>query len=252
MWYAGWGWFVLGTQSLTNVPNRNRRHFRLLHLVYGTTITYMHWQNSAAALRIQSHSLSLSHQLYLLRLECLQLWSLLQRAHAFTDVLFQILRRVFAFNASIFEIKVDVVLHIVLMVLLQLLDDCLLLRVILITGVGVRVHQEIYVLPASAVLRKHAQVFSMVPIQLISMFTTVKGLLLDEIPGDAKTKQYANDDREHYQHDIYRPVQRCNGDVFVDKWICFMVVLMGSDFIRQHVTFKRCHRYFIINIDRAR
>lgn len=105
----------------------------------------------------------------------IRLFHLLQRAHAFADVLLQVFRRVFALHASILEVEVDVVLHIVLVVLLQLLNNCLLLRVVLIARV--RVHQQVHVFPAGTVLRKHAQVLGVMPIQLISMFTAVKGLL---------------------------------------------------------------------------
>lgn len=128
----------------------------------------------------------------------IRLFHLLQRAHAFADVLLQVFRRVFALHASILEVEVDVVLHIVLVVLLQLLNNCLLLRVVLIARV--RVHQQVHVFPAGTVLRKHAQVLGVmpvgrrknikynmplirsngnryIPIQLISMFTAVKGLL---------------------------------------------------------------------------
>lgn len=105
----------------------------------------------------------------------IRLFHLLQRAHAFGDVLLQVFRRVFALYASILEVEVNVVLHIVLVVLLQLLDNCLLLRVVLIASV--RVHQQVHVFPAGTVLRKHAQILGVMPIQLISMFTAVKGLL---------------------------------------------------------------------------
>lgn len=183
--FPGWGCVVLGTQSLhTKVPNRYRHAAstrslschadqRDLLQALGKTLGGGTW--------VFNHTLSLSSltsstiSLYLLRLECLQLWSLLQRAHAFADVLLQVFRRVFAFHASIFEIEVDVVLHVVLVVLLQLLNNRLLLRVVLIASV--RVHQQVHVFPAGTVLRKHAQVLGVMPIQLISMFTAVKGLL---------------------------------------------------------------------------
>lgn len=38
------------------------------------------------------------------------------------------------------------------------------------------------------------------------MLTAVKGLLLDDLSSDAKTKQYADDDRKYHQHDAYLPV----------------------------------------------